>query len=98
MFYRSYSYENFDNDDGSWTMTDTGSGSTWAHGTDAEEVGEDDYWYTSSYNNYQTNSYTYATSPVIDLTGFNNLVFKIDVRYKTTGTDGSRIEYSTNGS
>jgi len=91
-------YENFDNNDGGWTMSNTGSGSTWAYGTNTSEVGESSYWYTSSYNNYANNTSTYVTSPIIDLTGFYNLEFSIDVRYITDTADGAIIEYTTNGS
>lgn len=91
-------YENFDNNNGGWSMTNTGSGSTWAYGTEGTEVGEGSYWYTNSYNNYANNSATYATSPIIDLTGFYNLEFKIDVRYNTDANDGAYVQYSTNGS
>ncbi|MFD0991064.1 choice-of-anchor D domain-containing protein [Mariniflexile jejuense] len=91
-------YENFDNNNGGWTMTNSGSGSTWAYGTNSTEVGEKNYWYTNNYNNYLTNTNTYVTSPVINLTGFNNLVFKIDVRFKAAANDGGLIQYSTNGS
>ncbi|GAA4977436.1 choice-of-anchor D domain-containing protein [Algibacter aquimarinus] len=90
-------YENFDNNNGGWTMSDTGSGSTWAYGTNGTETGEANYWYTNSYNNYATNTSTYATSPVIDLSGFNNLVLHIDVRFQTDANDGAIIEYSTDG-
>lgn len=91
-------YENFDNNDGAWTMSNAGSGSTWAYGTNTTDICEANYWYTSNYNNYLTSSDTYATSPVIDLTGFYNLQFSIDVRYNTDVNDGALIEYSTNGS
>ncbi|WP_369385263.1 choice-of-anchor D domain-containing protein [Jejuia pallidilutea] len=91
-------YENFDNNNGGWSMTNTGSGSTWAYGTEGTEVGEGNYWYTNSYNNYANNSATYATSPIIDLTGFYNLEFKIDIRYNTDANDGAYIQYSTDGS
>jgi hypothetical protein len=90
-------YENFDNNDGGWTMTNTGGGSTWTHGTNASVVGEANYWYTDSYNNYLAFTSTYATSPVIDLTGYYNLNFKIDVRYITAAGDGGLIEYTTDG-
>ncbi|MEL0457598.1 choice-of-anchor D domain-containing protein [Flavobacteriaceae bacterium SZ-1-7] len=90
-------YENFDNNNGGWTMTNLGLGSTWAYGTNSTEVGEANYWYTNNYNNYATNTNTYLTSPVIDLTGFQNLEFKIDVRFQTASNDGAYIEYSTNG-
>ena len=91
-------YENFDNNDGGWTMSNAGSGSTWVYGTNTTDICEANYWYTSNYNNYLTNSNTYATSPVIDLTGFYNLEFSVDVRYNTDSNDGALIEYSTNGS
>jgi hypothetical protein len=91
-------YENFDNNNGGWTMTDTGSGSTFAYGTNTTEVGEANYWYTNNYNNYANNTSTYATSPVIDLTGYYNLEFKIDVRFETDTNDGALIEYTTDGS
>ncbi len=90
-------YENFDNNNGGWTMTNTGSGSTFAYGTNATEVGEGNYWYTNNYNNYANNTSTYATSPVIDLTGFYNLEFKIDILYNTDANDGALIEYTTDG-
>ena len=91
-------YENFDNNNGGWTMSNTGSGSTFAYGTNTTEVGEANYWYTNNYNNYANNTATYATSPVIDLTGFYNLEFKIDVRFQTAANDGALIQYTTNGS
>lgn len=90
-------YENFDNNDGGWTMTDTGAGSTWSHGTNAAVVGESNYWYTDSYDNYLIFTSTYVTSPVIDLTGYDNLEFKIDIRYITEVNDGALIEYTTDG-
>lgn len=90
-------YENFDNSNGGWTMSNTGSGSTWSYGTNVNEVGEDNYWYINNYNNYANNTSTYATSPVIDLTGFYNLEFKIDVLYNTDSNDGGLIEYTTDG-
>lgn len=91
-------YENFDNNNGGWTMSNTGTGSTWSYGTNATDAGEGNYWYTDNYNNYANNTSTYATSPIIDLTGFYNLEFYIDIRYETDANDGGLIQYSTNGS
>ncbi|PHR73260.1 MAG: hypothetical protein COA67_03605 [Lutibacter sp.] len=89
-------YENFDANNGSWTATNPGAQTVWTHGLNAGISGgtEGNHWYTDNYNNYANNSETFATSPVIDLTGFNNLKFLIDIRYITESTfDGMNIEY-----
>ena len=54
---------------------------------------------TSTYNNYADNSDTYATSPVIDLTGFTDLRLQIDVRFDliNDADDAMNIEYSSDG-
>ncbi|SNS42142.1 choice-of-anchor D domain-containing protein, partial [Dokdonia pacifica] len=95
-------YANFDTSDDNWVASNPGGGSIWTHGTNAVEVGtEGDYWYTDTYDDYASNSDTYVTSPIIDLSGYQNLTFKIDIRYDTDGDtggdDGMNIEYSPDG-
>lgn len=93
-------YENFDTSDGSWVATNPGGNSVWTYGTNTTETGtEGSYWYTSNYNNYASNSNTIVTSPVIDLTGYNNLRVQIDIRHITEfdTNDGFNMEYSLNG-
>ena len=93
-------YENFDINDGGWTATNPGGNSVWTYGTNTTETGtEGNYWYTSNYNNYASNSLTRVTSPTIDLTGYNNLRLQIDIRHITEfdTQDGFNMEYSTNG-
>ncbi|MEP0516050.1 choice-of-anchor D domain-containing protein, partial [Dokdonia sp.] len=93
-------YENFDTDDGNWVATNPGGNSVWTYGTNAVETGaEGNYWYTNNYNNYASNSNTVVTSPIIDLTNYNNLELQIDIRHITEldTQDGFNMEYSTNG-
>lgn len=91
--------ENFNESDGGWTITNLGLGSVWAYGANALEAGTDgNYWYTNSYDNYTSGSDTYAVSPVMDFTGFENLRLQLDLRYDLDNDieDGMNIEYSTN--
>ncbi|MEP0266651.1 choice-of-anchor D domain-containing protein, partial [Dokdonia sp.] len=93
-------YENFDTDDGNWTASNPGGNSVWTYGTNAVETGtEGNYWYTNNYNDYANNSNTVVTSPIIDLTNYNNLKVQIDIRHDTSldTNDGFNMEYSTNG-
>ena len=92
-------YENFDVTNGGWVATNPGGNTVWAYGSNDVEPGtEGNYWYTDNYNNYVSNSNTYVTSPTIDLTGFNNIKLKLDIRYNTNGDsgedDGMNVEYS----
>ncbi len=90
-------YENFDANNGGWTATNPGGNSVWTYGTNTVEPGtEGNYWYTNNYNDYAANSDTYATSPTLDLSGFENLRFEVDIRYNTDADpdDGMNIEYS----
>jgi hypothetical protein len=91
-------YENFDENNGTWTMSNTGTGSVWAHGTglaSSSENAEGSYWYTNNYNNYADNSYTYAESPILSSVGYNNLIFSADVRYNLDNDDddGMIVQY-----
>ncbi len=95
-------YANFDTGNDSWVASNPGGNSVWTYGTNGVEVGtEGNYWYTDTYDNYASNSDTYVTSPVINLTGYSNLTFKIDIRFDTDGDsgldDGMNIEYSSDG-
>ncbi|MFT6601005.1 MAG: hypothetical protein ACJAZZ_000123 [Dokdonia donghaensis] len=88
-------HEGFDINDGGWTASNPGGNSVWTYGSNGIEPGtEGDYWYTTNYANYASNSNTYATSPTIDLTGYQNLKLQIDIRYRTPiNNDGMRVEY-----
>ncbi len=93
-------YENFDTNNGGWVASNPGGNSVWTYGTNGVEPGtEGNYWYTSNYDNYASNSDTYVTSPVIDLTGFNNVQLRLDIRYNTDNDtdDGMNVEYSGDG-
>jgi len=95
-------YANFDADNNNWVASNPGGESVWRYGSNNVEVGtEGNYWYTDDYDNYDSNSNTYVTSPVIDLTGYDNLTFKIDIRYDTDDDngldDGMNVEYSSDG-
>jgi len=93
-------YENFNANNGGWSVSNPGgSTTTWVYGTNANlDATEGNHWYTSDYGSYADYTHTYVTSPVIDLTNFNNLVFKIDLEYNTEADwDGINIEYSING-
>lgn len=89
-------YENFDANNGSWTSSTAPSrGGSWVYNANPI-VGEGSYWSLNNFNNYGNNYFTYLTSPVISTTGFNNVTFLIDIRYKTeSGNDGMNIEYTT---
>jgi len=90
-------YENFDANNGGWVATNPGGNSVWTYGTNTVEPGtEGNYWYTNNYNDYAANSDTYATSPTLDLSGFENLRFEVDIRYNTDmdPDDGMNVEYS----
>ena len=92
-------YENFDASNGGWNATNPGGNTVWTYGTNGVEPGtEGNYWYTSNYNNYSNNSNTYATSPTLNMVGYNNLFIHLDIRYDTDADplDGMNIEYSTN--
>ncbi|MDP5099971.1 MAG: choice-of-anchor D domain-containing protein, partial [Nonlabens sp.] len=89
-------YQNFDNGANGWT-SNTSAGSRWTLGRNGE-LGEGDYWYTDSYNNYIPNQRIVLTSPLIPTTNFTDLVFHLDYRIKSElGDDGMNIEYSLNG-
>ncbi|SDX64692.1 Por secretion system C-terminal sorting domain-containing protein [Lutibacter oricola] len=92
-------YENFDDNNGNWTVTNPGGNTVWTYGVNTYlDATEGSHWYTSNYASYANDSKTYVTSPTIDLTGFTNLEFRIDYLVNTESTyDGMNIEYSING-
>lgn len=100
-YHRDYTLfnENFDSSDGGWTNTTSTNGS-WVR-TDVfpgvSEIGENSFWRTDNFNDYSNNAIIEITSPVYNFTGFENLQFNIDIRYRTqNNTDGMRILYSVN--
>ncbi|MFV8380036.1 LamG-like jellyroll fold domain-containing protein [Flavobacterium sp. LB3R33] len=94
-------YEDFDTSDGGWTNSTSTNGSwLWTSSFPATiaEIGENSFWRLNNYNTYNSNSIVEIDSPVYNFTGYENLLFNIDVRYNTeANTDGMRILYSING-
>ncbi|POY38062.1 hypothetical protein C3L50_12365 [Flavobacterium alvei] len=100
-FHRDYTlfYEDFDATDGGWTNTTNTNGS-WLR-TDSfpsvAEIGENSFWRTNNFNDYANNAVIEITSPAYDFTGYEDMLFNIDVRYDTeSNRDGMRILYSIN--
>ncbi len=101
-YHRDYTlfYEDFDATDGGWTNTISTNGS-WVR-TDAfpvtvAEIGENSFWRLSNFDDYKNNTVAEITSPIYNFTGYENLLFNIDVRYNTElNQDGMRILYSIN--
>lgn len=101
-YHREYTlfYEDFDATNGGWTNTISTNGS-WVR-TDAfpvtvAEIGENSFWRLSNFDDYKNNTVAEITSPIYNFTGYENLLFNIDVRYKTEKDyDGMRILYSIN--
>jgi hypothetical protein len=91
------SYENFDNGNGGWATSGTGS---WGYTNSASSPhrGEGNFWAVNTTSNlYPNNALTYLTSPTVSTSGYTNVKLFIDVRYKTeTNYDGMQIQYSTN--
>ncbi|WP_396600568.1 choice-of-anchor D domain-containing protein [Algibacter sp. R77976] len=95
--------ESFDSGTGGWTDTSTGaSGGDWVQGTDADLAGgaTGSYFYSQQYGGggrYRNDTYITATSPAVDLTGYNTITLDLDVWYDVeTGWDGMKMEYSLN--
>lgn len=92
-------YEDFDASNGGWTNTTSTNGSwLWTDSfPGVSEIGENSFLRTNSFNDYSNNAVLEITSPVYNFTGYENLLFNIDVRYQTQAdTDGMRILYSIN--
>ena len=92
----TFFYETFDENNGGWTVT--GSGTTWVWGTapatSPGEALEGSVWHTNNYNNYGNNANTTVTSPILSTTGYQNITFSLDIRINTEATlDGVNIEY-----
>lgn len=82
---RTIYFEDFEDDNGGWTVFNAGTGSSWTWGvnnfsTSISETGEGNFWYTNNYNDYDSNSHAYVTSPVIDLSGWESIELSIDIR------------------
>ncbi|WP_426091035.1 LamG-like jellyroll fold domain-containing protein [Flavobacterium sp. DSR3-2] len=101
-------YEDFDSSDGGWTNTTSTNGS-WLRtssypntftstGAGDAEMGENSFWRINSFANYANNAVLEIESPAYNFTGYQNLLFNIDIRYDTElNNDGMRILYSING-
>ena len=94
-------YEDFDATNGSWTNSTNTNGSwlwTSSFPVSVAEIGENSFWRLNNYDNYNNSSVIEIDSPVYNFTGYQNLLFNIDVRYDTeVDRDGMRILYSING-
>jgi hypothetical protein len=94
-------YEDFDATNGSWSNSTSTNGSwLWTNAFPATiaEIGENSFWRLDNYDNYNNNSVIEIDSPIYNFTGYQNLIFNIDVRYDTEkDRDGMRILYSING-
>ncbi|MBP0905537.1 GEVED domain-containing protein [Mariniflexile gromovii] len=91
--------ENFTSNN--WTETSTGSGNgDWIRGTDASHStgATGKYYYSKKFgSDYKDNTFITATSPAINLTGYNSITLELKVWYKTESEwDGMKIEYSLN--
>ncbi|MDI6050811.1 T9SS type A sorting domain-containing protein [Flavobacterium sp. XS2P24] len=94
-------YEDFDASNGDWSNSTTTNGSwLWTSSFPATiaEIGENSFWRLNNYNTYNNSSVIEIDSPIYNFTGYENLLFNIDVRYDTEANrDGMRILYSING-
>ncbi|CAH8294482.1 putative secreted protein (Por secretion system target) [Mariniflexile fucanivorans] len=93
--------ESFTSGSGGWTVTSTGSGTgAWVRSTNSSHSSgaTGNYFYSQKYSSqYNNNTYITATSPAIDLTGYNTTTFEFKIWHETEATyDGMKIEYSLN--
>ncbi|MFD0862450.1 choice-of-anchor D domain-containing protein [Sungkyunkwania multivorans] len=93
--------EDFELSDGGWDLNQTATNGNWRHGVDGTlpSNGTVRYLYSSqSSNQYQNNALNVAESPVIDLSGYENLVLNLDVYHETESNfDRLHIEFSNDG-
>lgn len=93
-------YEDFDGSNGGWTNTTSTNGSwLWTNSFPATvaEIGENSFWRTNNFDDYSNDAVLEITSPIYNFTGYENLLFNIDIRYNTeNNADGMRILYSIN--
>jgi trimeric autotransporter adhesin len=94
-------YEDFDATNGGWTNSTSTNGSwlwTNAFPVTISEIGENSFWRLNDFDDYKNNSVVEIDSPIYNLSGYQNLLFNIDIRYNTEkDKDGMRILYSING-
>ncbi|MFV5699429.1 LamG-like jellyroll fold domain-containing protein [Flavobacterium sp. ZT3R17] len=102
--HRNYTlfYEDFDATNGGWTNNTNTNGSwLWTSSFPTltiNEIGENSFWRINNFNDYANNATIEIESPVYNFTGYQNLIFNIDVRHNTQkDVDGMRILYSING-
>ncbi len=93
--------ESFTSGTGSWAVASTGSGTgAWVQGSNSSHStgATGNYFYSQKYSsNYNNNTYIIATSPAINLTGYNSITLDIKIWYNTESSyDGMKIEYSLN--
>ncbi|PCI11825.1 MAG: hypothetical protein COB73_01165 [Flavobacteriaceae bacterium] len=93
--------ESFTSGFGSWTIASAGPGTgIWINGSNATHStgATGNYMYSQMYGgNYNNDTDIVATSPAIDLTGYNTITLDLDIWYNTeSGWDGMKVEYSLN--
>lgn len=96
--YTAY-FEDFDTTNGGWTNTTTTNDSwIWTNSFPTTELGEGYFWRNNNFNTYNDNTDIIIQSPIIDLTGLNNLNLSLDVKCKTENDyDGMILQYSISG-
>lgn len=96
-------YEDFDASNGGWTNKTATNTHSWLWTNSfptltINEIGENSFWRLNNFKNYPDNATIEIESPVYNFTGYENLIFNIDVRRNTqSDMDGMRILYSING-
>jgi len=93
--------ENFTSGTGGWAVTSSGSGTgVWVQGSNSSHTAgaSGNYIYSQKYSsNYNNNTSITATSPAINLTGYNTITLDLRIWYNTESSyDGMKIEYSLN--
>lgn len=92
--------EDFNTGSGGWNLNQTTTNGNWRRGTDGTlpSTGSS-YLYTRQYSNrYRNDAINIAESPVIDLSGYENLVLSVDIYHKTeTNYDRLQISFSNDG-
>ncbi len=96
--------ESFSSSSGGWSTsssgTSNGTPTTWFVGSNSSSsTGASGNYFFSEQNgsNYKNNTYIIATSPAINLTGYNSITFELKIWHKTEPyNDGMKIEYSLN--
>ena len=91
--------EDFNTDNGGWVSRTSIASRHYQYGVLpylAGSQGEGKSWYASSYNGNNA-SYIWVESPVFDFSSLSNPQLYFDYKHSLTGSDGTWVEYSTDG-